>query len=118
MMGLMYHGQIMLALVLSVEQNDHKRTKKQEMTMHFLFREYCGIVSDSRKSYHPGDGFKSRSRPKRKKEYVPVDRVEQFLAQESESGFLAAEFEKREQVARKTITDTTSVPLHFQHFSQ
>ena len=51
----MYYGQVMLMLVLKVKRNDsvtlskhksitEKETKKQEITMYFLFLELCGIV--------------------------------------------------------------------------
>ena len=54
--------------------------------------------------HETGDGFKSRSHcwrrgeemrgEERRREELSVDRVEQFLTQESEKGFLSIDFEK------------------------
>ena len=45
-----------------------------------------------------------------KGELVPAGRIDQFLAQGSESEFLPAEFEKRHPVAKKNSIDISSLP--------
>ena len=67
------------------------------------------FLEDSREFYRPGDRYKSRSHPRRRREELPTSRVEQFLQQflvkNSESGFLSVEFEMWQQFARKNTRD-------------